>query len=828
MKNLKKNTNIIFLFFLLFSYILIPVFGLTNKIRFYPLSTQTDSNSIQTTIDENDKSINLIDLAVNLPIPEKLESEKVEEVSLSFDKNNNGISDKLELKFGPLKEQNDQIPIIVQFLEDTDPTSALLNFETYGGIVKNTYDAAINGFAGTIDYEGLEKFSSELKSNKVSILIEEDSIVKANLYYMSRNMNLRPYTWNTLDFTGDNESSIAILDTGIDDTHSFFPEGYGAQDFTKKIVGWQDEINPPSPWPSDDNGHGSHVAGIAAGEGSSYLDGLGRTVSTGILNLDFVGFPIAFPDGYYVPFTIASFNVTTPGRIDIECNFTDYTAGADRMEGWAYLFHGGSIVDSLEYSSDNWDDNLTYTVNSNTVGEYSLKFRWFIDDNTGNGEVWDPDSRFRGVIHWPFTPPLHGGGDPWRGVAPDARLVGVKVLDADGYGSSSEIIDGINWVITEKENYNITVMSLSLGGDSGQSAMITAVNNAVEAGIVTVVAAGNDGSGGYEIGSPGDADNVITVAAMNYDDMVTQYSSQGGTAIISNTTKPDILAPGGSVYDFTTFSAESNDVEGEGAYSLEYIANDTMPAQGTSMATPAVAGAANLLIQAMGGRPNWNFTAIEAKRVKALLLMTATETFPLFREIDTAYSPSLNRGGKDVHEGYGRINIDAAIEAWTIEINPSGVNYYQLSPTLNTSSYNPYGKHASAGYVQLIKNQNYTFNLTVPDRADYDLYLYNYTPSNWGEPVLVASGISPAQGGYETFNFTASHTGKYFLVAKAIGKAIPGGDGDDDDDKDSLPTIDLLTILIIVGIIALLAIIFVIILVKRSNRDDTYEFRADY
>ena len=827
MKNLKKKANI-FLILLLSSYVFIPILGLTHKLSLYPLNSQIDSNSIQGIMDKNDKSINIHDLSINLPTTEKLEVEDLGETSLNFDENDNGISDKLELKYRALNEQNDQIPVIVQLLDDSDLTLAILDFETHGGIIKNTYDVAINGFAGRINYNGLEKFSSELKSNKISFFIEEDSIVKANLYYMSRNMNLRPYTWNTLGLTGDSESSIAILDTGIDDSHSFFPEGYGDQDFTKKIVGWQDEINMISPWPSDDNGHGSHVAGIAAGEGSPHLDGLGRTVSTGILNLDFVGYPSAFPDGYYVAITVASFNVTTPGIIDIECNFTDYTSGTDRMEGWAYLFHGGNIVDSLEYSSVNWDDNLTYTVNSNSLGEYSLKFHWVIVDNTGEGDVWDPDSRFRGVIHWPFNPPLYGGGNAWRGVAPDAKLVGVKVLDADGVGLDSEIIDGINWVINEKENYNISVMSLSLGGDSGQSAMITAVNNAVEAGIVTVVAAGNDGAGGYMIGSPGDADNVITVAAMNYDDRVTEYSSQGGTAVISNTTKPDILAPGGSVYDFTTFSAESNDVEGEGAYSLEYITNDTMPAQGTSMATPAVAGAANLLIQAMGGCPNWNFTAIEAKRVKALLLMTATETFPLFREIDTAYSPSLNRGGKDVHEGYGRINIDAAIEAWTIEINPSGVNYYQLSPTLNTSSYNPYGKHASAGYVQLIKNQNYTFNLTVPDRADYDLHLYNYTPSNWGEPVLVASGISPAQGGYETFNFTANHTGKYFLVAKAIGKAIPGGDGDDDDDKDSLPTIDILTILIIVGIIALLAIIFVIILVKRSNKDNDYEFRADY
>ena len=65
---------------------------------------------------------------------------------------------------------------------------------------------------------------------------------------------------------------------------------------------------------------------------------------------------------------------------------------------------------------------------------------------------------------------------------------------------------------------------VSLGGDSGQVSMINAVNNAVNNGIVTVVAAGNDGAPGDNVGSPGDADNVITVAATNINDNITEYS----------------------------------------------------------------------------------------------------------------------------------------------------------------------------------------------------------------------------------------------------------------------------------------------------------------
>jgi serine protease AprX len=102
------------------------------------------------------------------------------------------------------------------------------------------------------------------------------------------------------------------------------------------------------------------------------------------------------------------------------------------------------------------------------------------------------------------------------GVAPGAALVGVKVLSESGSGTLSGVIAGIDWVIENQESLNIRVMNLSLGSSmpsDGTDALSRAVDSAVDAGIVVVVAAGNTGPEEYTIGSPAAAEKAITVAA---------------------------------------------------------------------------------------------------------------------------------------------------------------------------------------------------------------------------------------------------------------------------------------------------------------------------
>ncbi|MFX0043698.1 MAG: S8 family serine peptidase [Candidatus Hodarchaeota archaeon] len=713
-------------------------------------------------------------------------------LSAKVDTNSNGINDNFEPRlkrlseFGfieenlddsippdkniidfPTKKENtninkitsEAIPVIISF-PDGDYKYASILFEDLGGRIKHKYTVAINGFAGSIEYTALNKFCDTLRENNIAFLIEEDRIYSAHLYYTSRNMNLRPYVWDTLSYRGDEYSSIAIIDTGIDDSHNFFAPGYSDGDSSFKIVGWWDVVNSIAS-PYDDNGHGSHCGGIAAGAGSPAYDGNSRSVATAAYHFDYTGYDIV--EGEY-EFNWTRFRVDTPGVIEMVCEFDDFTPGPDDCDFEAYIYHENTLVESYIDSSDSWTHILTYTVTSGSLGDYSFRFIVNLIDNTGDGYCTDFDITFRNEIHWPSDPPLYGSGDQWQGVANDARLVGIKVLDEHGGGWSSDIINGINWAITNRIAYNITTISISLGGPSGDTGMINAVNNAVENGIVTVVSAGNSGPGYNYIGSPGDADNVITVAAMNIDDEITDYSSQGGLSYSMATTKPDITAPGGSFNNIQMFSTDTNDNDAEGAYPLDGYLNDLFGAQGTSMSTPAVAGASNLVIDAMGGSDSWGFTPEEAKSVKSLLLMSATETYPLTREYFTTYSPLLNRGGKDVHEGYGRLNVDAAIEAYSQQLTLGS----DTTAYLTASAIDSFDKHALGCYVNLLDGETYIFTLDVPAGADFDLHLYNSTPSSIGEPIMIAKSISPNLGEDEVIAYTATETGKYYLIAKAI------------------------------------------------------------
>ena len=178
------------------------------------------------------------------------------------------------------------------------------------------------------------------------------------------------------------------------------------------------------------------------------------------------------------------------------------------------------------------------------------------------------------TMSWPYTPPADGFS-AWTGIAPQSKLVGVKVLNNAGSGSSTGLINGINWIIANRMTYHITVASMSLGFSSEVSSVDSAVLNLVNSGVSTVVAAGNSGSGSNKIYTPGSVDEVITVAAMNQFDNIASYSSQGGTSrYTGKTVKPDVTAPGGSFYAVPLFSADSNNGDAEGKWS-DVQANDS-------------------------------------------------------------------------------------------------------------------------------------------------------------------------------------------------------------------------------------------------------------
>ncbi len=149
-----------------------------------------------------------------------------------------------------------------------------------------------------------------------------------------------------------------------------------------------------------------------------------------------------------------------------------------------------------------------------------------------------------------------------------------------------------------------------------------------------------------------------------------------------------------------------------------------------------------------------------------LLSMTATETYPNARESGT--SPTLERGGKDAQEGYGRVNLDAAADAVL-------KNYYAGTTVVDSLGSPPtLGNITVLGQrlcwarnVQLLSGIAYNFTLTVPAGADFDLYLYNSTGTAYGEPVVLTKSTSAAAGANESIVYTPVLSGEIFCCCEA-------------------------------------------------------------
>ena len=194
-----------------------------------------------------------------------------------------------------------------------------------------------------------------------------------------------------------------------------------------------------------------------------------------------------------------------------------------------------------------------------------------------------------------------GQDGDWNGMAPDANLVGVRVLNEQGAGTYETVISGLQWVIENKDRYDIRVVNLSLVSPVQSPYWADPLNQAVTAawanGLTVVAAAGNSGPGAMTITVPGNNPYVITVGAFtdNFtpsdwsDDYIAPFSAAGPT--LDGFTKPDLVAPGGHIVSIIP----------ESSYlSTEYPENELkghyFKLAGTSQATAVVSGMAALVI----------------------------------------------------------------------------------------------------------------------------------------------------------------------------------------------------------------------------------------
>jgi serine protease AprX len=279
------------------------------------------------------------------------------------------------------------------------------------------------------------------------------------------------------------------------------------------------------------------------------------------------------------------------------------------------------------------------------------------------------------------------------GIARQASLANVRVLDGQGQGTVSTVIAGLQWVVNNKAIYNIRVINLSLGHPVGESyttdPLCQAVEAAWKAGIVVVCAAGNNGrlnatqsgtdNSGWgtaygSIQSPGNDPYVITVGATKAEnsnranDQIATYSSRGPSRL-DLVLKPDIIAPGDQIISLDAGNSYLDNATGStnAVRHSAYVrngdsnwSNTYFCLSGTSMAAPVVAGAVAMLLQA---NPN-----LSPDTVKARLMISADKW---------AYP---NAAADPCTFGAGYLNIPFALNC------PVVATQYALSPTLSQDS----------------------------------------------------------------------------------------------------------------------------------------------
>ncbi|MHA1199423.1 MAG: S8 family serine peptidase [Candidatus Heimdallarchaeaceae archaeon] len=607
-----------------------------------------------------------------------------------------------------------------------------------------------------------------LSDLKNTLYIEENAVGEALLYNVTEQFGVRDI-WQAslgMGYTGNSEKAIAILDTGIDDTHldSAFTLAYW-QDF----IGISKDVSSDEyATPNDKAEHGTHCASIAASSGAQ--------TTTGVFDIQ---------DSGYFP--------TTPGNAFLG---TWFYVGSSQTVTIYLTWEGGNsayaaFLDSslswMGWSPDTTGGSVTYSLVISTPGWYVPVYGGSTTSGAQN-QYYSAETRYNSGWANPYT----DGYGPFTGVAPSSKIVGLKVLDDMGGNYATQFIAGLDWLYANGQNYDVTVASMSLGFGAVVSSVDTAITNIVRnKGIVCVVAAGNGGTSAGGIFSPGSCVDAITVGAVNKANEVAYYSSVGSV------TYPhiDVVAPGGSWAQSGSaapsqpiIAGDSNDGDDGYNYNFgtsnypgnDYYSDNFRGMQGTSMACPFVAGLAQLVIDAMIDEGTWEYSWDVAKKVKQVICMGTSEVRNLEATLanggetyngdgdGTPQAPTIDRITKDYTEGWGSIYPIAAIEAVTKWMTVGAPETVSLSGKLGE-------KRVVIRQVDLESDTLYRIDgdFMVTNFIDADILLFQESPSETGDPVL-RYALTLGIVANESMIMRVYEDATYYLVVKWVDGNFQG------------------------------------------------------
>jgi len=391
----------------------------------------------------------------------------------------------------------------------------------------------------------------------------------------------------------------------------------------------------------------------------------------------------------------------TPDRpVSLTAANEDYTPAVEADVAAAQFAQDGTGVGVALIDSGVSDHSDLHNAAGASRVVYSQSF---VAGDTTTGDKYGHGTHVAGLIGGTgnASGASNGYQAKYAGMAPNVNIINLRVLDQNGSGTDSQVIAAIQQAIALKSTYNIRVINMSLGRPVFESYTLDPVCQAVEAawqaGIVVVVAAGNNGRdnsmgthGFATIGAPGNDPAVITVgatrtmgSATRVDDAIASYSSKGPT-LVDHLVKPDLVAPGNRIVSLRA-TGSTLDTKYPGFRVIPGSSyGKYFRLSGTSMATPVVSGAVALMLQ--------QNPSLTPDQVKARLMKTAWKGF-------TQYTSSLDDVGNTYSNQYdiftygaGYLDIDAALNntdlATGIALSPTAV-YNSTNNTvtlMNTNS----------------------------------------------------------------------------------------------------------------------------------------------